>query len=200
MKEFTVMPKQDLAEIVCIIDRSGSMDSMRRDAIGGFNAFLNEQKRFPGEARMTLVLFDHEYIVACEGKDLKDVEPLDELSYIPRGRTALLDAIGRTIISVGERLARTLESDRPGKVIVSILTDGEENASTKYTRTQIMELIEHQRRFYTWEFLFLAANQDAIREGATLGIHARDSYRFNFDEEGVSEAFGNLNECVSRLR
>src|SRR5258708_24059358 len=107
------------------------MNAMKEEAIGGINAFLESQQKLPGEARLTLVLFDHEYIVAHDGVPIKDVPPLDKHSYVPRGTTALLDAIGRTINTIGERLDRTPEPDRPGKVIVAILTDGLENASQR---------------------------------------------------------------------
>ena len=103
-----------LTEIGFILDRSGSMASMAKEAIGGFNAFLESQQKLPGEAKLTLVLFDHEYIVAHSRRPIKDVPPLDDHTYVPRGSTALLDAIGRTINTIGERLDKTLHAERPG--------------------------------------------------------------------------------------
>jgi uncharacterized protein YegL len=120
--------KENLTELVFILDRSGSMGTMAKEAIGGFNAFLEEQKKLPGEAKLTLALFDHQYSLVCNGKDIKDVEPLDDKTYVPRGTTALLDAIGRTIDDVGSRLSATTEAERPSKILVAILTDGQENA------------------------------------------------------------------------
>jgi len=130
----------NLCEIGFVLDRSGSMNAMKEEAIGGINAFLESQQKLPGEARLTLVLFDHEYIVTYDGVPIKDVPPLDSHSYVPRGTTALLDAIGRTINTIGERLDKTPEPERPGKVIVAILTDGLENASQEFKRKEIFKM------------------------------------------------------------
>ena len=143
---------------------------MAKEAIGGFNGFLESQQKLPGDARFTLVLFDHEYIVKYDERPIKDVPPLDEHTYVPRGTTALLDAIGRTIKTIGERLDKTPEPERTGKVIVAILNDGLENASQEFKPKQIRSMIEHQREKYAWEFIYLGANQDAIMVGETMGI------------------------------
>ena len=148
--------KQGLSEIICIIDRSGSMGIIKNDAIGGFNTFLEEQKKLPGEATLTYIQFDTEYEVVHENKPLKDVQPINGSIYIPRGRTALLDAVGKTIDATGRRLANTPEENRPEKIIVAILTDGEENASHQYNLSKIKEMIKHQKEKYSWEFIFLA--------------------------------------------
>src|SRR5574343_68862 len=137
--------KKGLSEIVCVIDRSGSMRSIVNDAIGGLNTFIESQKNVPGEANMTIVLFDHEYLVSHNGVNIKLVQPFTTDTYVPRGTTALLDAIGRAITTVGERLNNTKEEDKPEKVIVAILTDGYENASREYTNSKINEMINHQR-------------------------------------------------------
>lgn len=194
------MPKQNLSEIVCVIDRSRSMDCKRNEAIGGFNAFLESQKKLPGEARLTLVLFDNEYLLSCDGANLQDVPTLNEETYVPRGTTALLDAIGKTIVTVGERLCKTPEPERPEKVIVAILTDGLENASQKYDRKQIHAMIRHQREVYSWEFLFLAANQDAITEGASIGIQAQDAVHFDATQAGAPIAFSRMSDRVAEQR
>src|SRR5580693_1330174 len=162
----------ELTEIAIVLDRSGSMASMAKEAIGGFNGFLDSQQKLPGDARLTLVLFDHEHIVKYDERPIKDVSPLDEHTYEPRGTTALLDAIGRTINTIGERLDKTPEPERPGKVIIAILTDGLENASQEFKPKQIRSMIEHQREKYSWEFIYLGANQDAIEVGETMGIAA----------------------------
>ena len=189
-----------LTEIACIVDRSGSMDSIRSDAIGGFNAFLEGQKRVPGEARLTLVLFDHEYLVLHDATDIRSAPPLDESTYVPRGTTALLDAIGRTIDAVGERLSTTPPAQRPGKVITAILTDGLENASKRYSHARIAEMIEHQRTKYGWEFLFLAANQDAVLSARALAIPAEDAVPYAADSEGVAMAFYEMDVRLARYR
>ena len=125
--------KEGLTEIISIVDRSGSMQSILDDAIGGFNTFLAAQQRQPGEAKLSLILFDHEYQVVQQAVDIQQVEPLNQDTYVPRGSTALLDAVGKTIDAVGERLAATAESERPSQVIISILTDGYENARQTYS-------------------------------------------------------------------
>lgn len=190
----------NLTEIVCIIDRSGSMAAIQRDAIGGFNSFLAGQKRLDGEASLTLVLFDHEYERVLDGVPLSEVGPLTPFTYVPRGSTALLDAVGRTIDEVGRRLAATAENERPGKILVCILTDGLENASRFYGRRRIQEMIEHQQAKYGWEFQFLAANQDAFAEARRMGIAQRDAAPFVADSEGVKEAFSALALRASTAR
>ena len=135
--------KEGLTEIISIVDRSGSMQSILDDAIGGFNTFLAAQQRQPGEAKLSLILFDHEYQVVHQAVDIQQVEPLNQDTYVPRGSTALLDAVGKTIDAVGERLAATAESERPSQVIVSILTDGYENASQTYSKPKVAEMIKH---------------------------------------------------------
>jgi hypothetical protein len=190
----------ELTEIVCVIDRSGSMEGIRSDAIGGYNSFLQGQGEEPGTAKWTLVLFDHEYERVLEGVPIESVPPLDNQSYVPRGTTALLDAIGRTVDDVGKRLAQTPEAERPSKVIVAILTDGLENASKDYTRPRIAQMIEHQQNVYSWEFVFLAANQDAIATANTLAIPAANAMNFAATGAGTRQAFAQLNESVLSRR
>jgi len=161
------MPNPNLTEIVMIVDRSGSMVTIQKDAEGGLNNLFQEQSRVPGEAHVTLVQFDTEYEMLFENKPLRDV-PHYELQ--PRGATALLDAMAQTIRSVGDRLERTPDLQRPGKVVVVVVTDGEENSSKMFTREQVFSMVEHQRTKYAWEFMYLAANQDAIAVGMSYGI------------------------------
>jgi uncharacterized protein YegL len=181
--------KSDLTELVFVLDRSGSMASMAVEAVSGFNAFLEEQKKQAGEAKMTLVLFDHEYSLIYDGKNIQEVEPLTNKTFTPRGTTALLDALGRTIDDVGARLAATPEEERPSKVLVAILTDGQENASRDYKKIKIHELITHQTEKYSWEFLFLAANQDAFSEAASLGISLNNTSNYAATGKGLADAF-----------
>ena len=190
----------ELTEIAVVLDRSGSMKSMAIEAVGGMNAFLESQQKLPGEAKLTLVLFDHEYIVAHSRRPIKEVPPLDDHTYVPRGSTALLDAIGRTINTIGERLDKTPYAERPGKVIVAILTDGLENASQEFKPKQIRSMIEHQREKYSWEFIYLGANQDAIEVGETIGIASGCAVTFNETPEGASEAFAAVNHTIGAYR
>lgn len=188
------------SEIICIIDRSGSMTSIAKDAIGGFNTFLEEQKRIPGEASLTFIQFDTEYEVVHENMPLNNVPVLDENTFRPRGATALLDAVGKTIDNTGKRLADMSEENRPDKVIVAILTDGQENSSTQYNRSKVKEMIQHQKEQYQWEFIFLAANQDAFAEAISLGINTKDTFNFQATSVGTRSAYKNMSNAVSQYR
>ncbi|MEM8600862.1 MAG: hypothetical protein AAGF99_13165 [Bacteroidota bacterium] len=189
-----------LTELVCVIDRSGSMQSIRDDAIGGFNAFLDAQKQVEGEARLTLVLFDHQYDRRLDAVPLAEVDPLTTETFVPRGNTALLDAVGRTIDDVGARLAKTPEAERPGTVLVCILTDGMENASSDYTRDRVKSMIEHQQAKYGWEFQFLAANQDAFAEASRIGIGRPNAMPFVADAAGTKAAFAAVSARATKAR
>lgn len=191
---------KNITEIVCVLDRSGSMESIVDDAIGGFNTFLKTQKESPGEAVMSVVLFDDQYELLHSGKPLPAISRLDRQTYVPRGSTALYDAIGKTIDDVGERLARLAESERPNKVLFVILTDGHENASHKYTSQQIHQLITHQRNVYSWEFLFLAANQDAFVVSQGLGISGGNSLNFQATSQGTHGMYHKLAKAAINYR
>lgn len=190
----------DLTEIACILDRSGSMESIREDAIGGFNAFLKAQQGQSGQARLTLVLFDNEYEVPENGVPLSGVKPLDSTTFVPRGTTALYDAIGRTINEVGARLARLPEAERPAKVVVAILTDGQENSSTEFTRDTVRSMIDHQRTAYSWDFVYLAANQDAVTAARDIAIPAPAAFQFQADKAGIINAMHMMSAEVTRRR
>lgn len=155
-----------LTEIAYLLDRSGSMEPLREAAITAFNDFLRVQLDVPGDARLTLVQFDDAYEVPVAALPVQEVPQLTAATYEPRGSTALLDAIGRTILDFDRRLAGV--ADRPGKVIFAIFTDGFENASREFTAARIGDLIRQRREQQDWEFLFLAANQDAIATAAAL--------------------------------
>lgn len=192
--------KQNFSEIVCIVDRSGSMSPIRDDAIGGFNTFLEDQKQLPGEAQLTLVLFDHEYLVIHNGVPLGHVAPLNKETFQPRGMTALLDAVGKTIDAVGQRLAQMAEAERPSKVIVAILTDGKENASQQYNHDQIADKIKHQEEKYSWEFFFLGANIDVKSVAKTMNIRADNALPFVATKAGIREANKTMSAMVGRAR
>jgi hypothetical protein len=192
--------QHDLTEIAYVLDRSGSMSSLTSDAIGGFNSFLESQKQLEGRANFTLVLFDHEYLVVHKSVDIRNVPDLDARTYVPRGSTALLDAVGRTIDDVGSHLASQPEDKRPAKVIVAIFTDGLENASSDYTTERVASMIKHQQEKYGWEFLFLAANQDAIATAAKMAIPAAQAMNFVASPAGVRESQQKLAERVTMSR
>ena len=192
--------QNDLTEIAYVLDRSGSMQSLASDAIGGFNAFISNQKQVEGRANFTLVLFDHEYLVIHKSVDIQQVPELDAKTYVPRGQTALLDAVGRTIDDLGAALAGLSEAERPAKVIVAIFTDGLENASRVYTTERLAASIQHQQDKYNWEFLFLAANQDAIATAATIAIPAAQAMNFAASPTGVRASQQMLDERITRSR
>ena len=192
--------KEGLTEIVSIVDRSGSMQSILDDAIGGFNTFLRSQQEQPGEAKLSLILFDHEYQIVHQAVDIQQVESLNQDTYVPRGSTALLDAVGKTIDAVGERLAATLESERPSQVIVSILTDGYENTSQTYSKPKVAEVIQHRTEKYNWTFEFQAANMDAFAAAKELSIAPDRVVQFEATGEGVREAFAQQSQRISAMR
>ena len=188
-KEFA--PKDEVTEIVCIIDRSGSMDSIKEDAIGGFNSFLAEQKKDPGEAIMTVALFDHEYILLQNGTPIQQVPPLNESTYVPRGATALLDAIGNTVTALNVR--------NPKKAIIMILTDGQENASTKYQKQQIKDMIDASEN-KGWFVAYISANMDAIADARSVGIGMAQTMRFSGDSRGTQVAYMAANMATHAYR
>lgn len=158
--------KKGLTEIIFILDRSGSMVDKRADTEGGFNSFIDEQKRVAGECRVSLYQFDDHYEPVYENRPVAEVP---KLTLVPRGNTALLDAIGRTVVAVGTRLAKLAESERPEKVLIVTMTDGYENASQEFTFEKVKELVEHQQSKYNWAFVFMGADMDAIGVASQLG-------------------------------
>ena len=162
--------KKDLTELILVVDRSSSMGDVRSTTISGLKEFLNTQKQLPGEALLTYITFSSDYTIELAGKNVKDVSDTIFDSYVPSGMTALLDAIGVSIDSVGKRLASTNEDERPEKVMVIILTDGEENSSKEYSAKSIKEKVKHQEENYKWEFLFLGAGIDAIAGGKSMNM------------------------------
>lgn len=185
-------------EIVFILDNSGSMMAVHYDAIGGFNSFLADQKSVPGEASMTLVLFNHRVTTLCDAVPLDGVCALTVSTYQPGGFTALLDAIGITFTKVGKRL-EGLEH-KPDKVIVAILTDGQENASREYTHEQIANMIKHQQEKYSWEVVFLAANQDAFSTGKSLNIKADNTANYVASKDGTRDAYQLMSNTIRGMR
>ena len=190
----------NLTHLAYILDRSGSMAPMQESAVAAFNAFLKSQLDVPGDARLSLVLFDDQYEVPVAGLPVQQVPELTAATYTPRGSTALLDAIGRTIAETEARIRPLPEAEKPGKVIVAIFTDGEENASTHYTMKHVSDLISLYRREKGWTFLFLAANQDAIATAAQLSIHASDASNVAYSPVGVKSTGGAMGRKARAMR
>ena len=187
--------RPDLTDITLVVDRSGSMQEIRQDAEGGVNAFIAQQAKEPGEALLTLVQFDTEYEFLHKGTPISQVP---EYQLVPRGMTALLDAVGRAINETGERLAKMDEADRPGLVVFVVMTDGQENSSKEFSKARIKEMIEHQQDTYHWHFTFLGANQDAFAEAGAIGIHAGGTADFAPDKVYAAQAM--TARKVSRMR
>ncbi len=175
------------------------MGGLESDTIGGFNAFMEKQKQAEGETIVTVVLFDDKYEILWNGIDA-DKARLTGKEYYVRGRTALLDAVGKTILDVGYRLSMKIEADRPGKVIFVITTDGLENASREFTYKKVKELIKHQQDRYRWEFIFLGANIDATKEADSMGISMDNAYNFTASEAGIQTMFCLACDVVSEKR
>lgn len=192
--------KENLTELVFILDRSGSMSGLEEDTIGGFNSMLNKQKSEVGDAFVTTVLFDNDYELLHDRLNIKDIKPITNNEYYVRGSTALLDAIGITINKIGKTLSDTNEEDRSDKVIVVIITDGMENSSTEYSLSKIKEMIEHQKTKYSWDFMFLGANIDAVKTASSFGINADRAANFISDSEGTMLNYKVVSEAVSSFR
>lgn len=187
--------RPDLTDITLVVDRSGSMAQVREDAEGGVNSFIKQQAQEPGEALLTLVQFDTDYEFLYKGAAIGAV-PHYELH--PRGMTALLDAVGRAINETGERLSAIDEPNRPGLVVFVVMTDGQENSSKEFTKTQIKKMIQRQQCDYNWHFTFLGANQDAFAEAGAMGMHARGTA--NYAPSKVAAAYGSTMSKVARMR
>ena len=198
-EEVTESPTNEKTQIVCILDRSGSMATIIDDAIGGFNEFIKEQKKLEDEATMTTALFDDQYDLLYDNVPLSEVEEFTTNTWSPRGTTALFDAIGKTINSVREN-HRNLKDEKPDKVLVCIVTDGMENSSKEYTSNQIQKLIKKCENDYNWSFVYLAANQDAFSTGVSFGISGGNTFNFTADSTGMQNVSTTLTNAVSYYR
>ena len=183
-------------EILVITDRSGSMASIASDVIGGYNRFIDDQRSLPGEARVTYTQFDTEYEVIYAGTALKKVPVLDDKTFVPRGGTALLDAIGRTLNEQGARIAKEGWAEL---VIVLIVTDGEENSSREYDRARIKEMTSHAES-NGWKFVYLGANQDAFSVARGLGFSTAHTQGYDATSAGTQAAYGIATASVGHLR
>ena len=192
--------KKNLTEIVFILDRSGSMAGLERDTIGGFNAMIEKQRKEPGEALISTVLFDNENEVIHDRVDIQKIEPMTEKEYYVRGCTALLDAVGGAIHHIGNVHKYAREEDRPEKTLFVITTDGMENASRKYSYDRLKMMIERQKEKYGWEFIFLGANIDAAKEAARFGISKECAANYHADSAGTAVIYEAMNDAVCNVR
>ncbi len=192
--------RKNLTELVFILDRSGSMCGLEADTIGGFNSMIEKQKREPGEALVSTVLFDHESTVLHDRVPLGCVAPMTARDYSVRGSTALLDAIGGAIHHIGNVHKYARPEDVPEHTLFVITTDGMENASREYTYDKIRALVERQKQEYGWEFLFLGANIDAISTARRFGIGADRAVNYHADSQGTRLNYEVVSETVSCMR
>lgn len=190
----------NLTEILFILDRSGSMEMIANSTIESFNQFVAAQVKEAGDARLTLLLFNNQCQMSETSTPIAKVPPLDHKTYVPKSGTALLDAMGSGIDELGKRLAALPEFERPGTVIVAILTDGMENASTKFTSADVQQRIKHQTETYQWNFLFLGANQDAIATATRIGIHAQNASGWLADSHGMKASHESLSRKTRAMR
>jgi len=189
-KEKNVVINNDLTEIVCIVDKSGSMYDVVDETIGSFDSFIEEQKQVKGEANITLALFDNNYQLIHNGEPLDNVKSLRE-TYRIGGSTALNDSIGKTIINIENRI-KTLKADKvPSKFIVMILTDGQENASSEFTTDDIKKMIG-KKKSEGWDFVFLGADEAAFAQSRNYGIAAAQSVVFSKGKMGSKSRGANV--------
>ena len=192
--------KKGLTELVFILDRSGSMSGLEGDTIGGFNAMIEKQKREEGEALVSTVLFDNEAEVLHDRARLETIAPMTDRDYTVRGCTALLDAIGGAIHHIGNVHKYAREEDVPEHTVFVITTDGMENASRRYSAEQVKAMIEQQKEKYSWEFLFLGANIDAVATARSFGISEDRAVRYQCDSEGTALNYEVLSCAISDVR
>ena len=191
--------KNNITELVLILDRSVSMTGLESDTIGGFNSMIEKQKKLDEKCYVSTVLFDNESEVLHDRIDLADVPKMTDKEYFPRGCTALLDAVGGAIHHIGNVHKYAREEDVPEKTIFIIITDGYENASRSYTLDQVKEMVSGQQA-RGWEFLFLGANIDAIAEAARFGISADRAVSYRSRGRSVRLNYDVLSKSVATLR
>ena len=192
--------KNGYSDITVVLDRSGSMACLVDEMIGAFNTFLDEQQQVAGQASFSLVQFDDRYEVYLDAVDLAKVGRLDRTTYVPRGMTALYDAVGRAIVATGTRLAALDEAERPDKVVFLIQTDGEENASHEYDAATLQAMIRHQQDKYAWEFVFLGANIDAGSVAEEIGIARDKALQYANNADGTRAAFAAVSDNLAGFR
>ena len=191
--------RNDLTELVFILDRSGSMAGLESDTIGGFNGLIDKQKKVDGKAFVTTVLFDNQQKTVHDRIDLTEVAPMTEKEYYVGGSTALLDAVGDTVTHIEKIHKYVRPEDVPAHTMVVITTDGMENSSHRWRAADVKKLVEKKKEG-GWEFLFLGANIDAVSEAARFGIDADRAVRYCNDPEGVRKNFSAVGKAMAHLR
>lgn len=194
------MTKTKSTELVFIIDRSGSMTGLEQKTINGFNAMLKEQKSVKGKCRVTTVLFNHQIQILHQHQPIKTVKPLTVRDYHPSGCTALLDAVGSQVSARYLDRSLGLNKNDCDQVIFVIITDGEENSSSEYSLEKVQSLVKKVQKDYSWDFIFLGANLDAVAAAGNIGIDAPCAANFVADEQGTEICYSAVNQTVSNIR
>ena len=192
--------KKNLTELVFILDRSGSMSGLESDTIGGFNSMIEKQKKQDGECIVSTVLFDDESRVIHDRVSLDEIRPMTEDDYFVGGCTALIDAIGGAIHHIGNVHKYARPEDVPENTIFIITTDGQENASHRYSSDKVKQMIERQKDKYGWEFLFIGANIDAVETAKRYGIDRNRAVNYNADAQGTSVLYETVSKAVCNVR
>ncbi len=192
--------KNNITELVFILDRSGSMQGLERDTIGGFNALIEKQKEVAGECYVSTVLFDNRVEVLHDRVKLSDIRPMTDRDYTVRGATALLDALGGAIHHIGNIHKYARAEDVPEHTLFVITTDGMENASHRYTAQQVREMVEREKTQYGWEFLFLGANIDAVETAGRFGIGTDRAVNYHADSVGTAVAYDAVADAARAVR
>ena len=192
--------KNNITELVFILDRSGSMAGFEADTIGGFNSTIEKQRRQVGKVYVSTVLFDNVSEVIHDRVDIFDIKPMTDADYEVRGCTALLDAVGGAIHHIGNVHKYARPEDVPEHTVFIITTDGMENASHIYTRSRVREMIKRQTEKYGWEFIFLAANIDAEETAEDIGIRRERAVNYTQDREGVEATYAVMCEAITSVR
>lgn len=189
-----------LTEIVFILDESGSMSDLKDDTIGGFNSMLESQKEKAGDAYVSTVLFSNHSKVVHDRVDIKKVNKMTKNDYVPSGCTALMDALGDSIKHIGNIHKYARKEDVPDNTLFIIITDGMENASYKYSSNEIKKMIKRQQEKYHWEFIFLAANIDAIESAKCYGINSDNAVNYHNDAIGTKVNYEAINDAITSVR
>ena len=191
--------RNELTEMIFILDRSGSMAGLESDTIGGFNSLIEKQKKVDGKAFVTTVLFDNRQNTVHDRIDLAEIAPMTEKEYFVGGSTALLDAVGDTVTHIEKVHKYIRPEDVPAHTMVVITTDGMENSSRRWRAEDVKKLVEKKKE-QGWEFLFLGANIDAVSEAARFGIDADRAVRYCNDSVGVRKNFAAVGKAMASLR
>jgi len=192
--------KTNLTWIVMVLDKSGSMSSIKSDVIGSFNTFINEQKKVEGEASASLLLFDSKMNQVYENVNIKEIQKLNESTYVPSNCTALYDAIGTSLKSTKEKIKILSDEQKPESVIFVIITDGMENSSHIYNKEYVFNKIKKREEKDSWKFIYMGANQSAYAEGGKIGIKKFNTVTYTPDSNGIKVAFASANTYTTNYR